>query len=330
MVGHDPRTDDGTCKLKVFENIILSGNPASKSPVPEQVQNGIRIKQRDLTSYYDEADYAIPQHVHSLFTEEGRKCIKVLSADTDVFVLLCHYFSQHWKDKSLYMDSFSSENRVINIKRSVDAKQHIMGSLVGLHAISGCDTVPMMFGIGKAKSLNAVEKVPLVYLGEKEENLTDVIEEGKKFVAECFGQTNPSSSLNRKNIWISKTDGAKKTAKAPTLKSLPPTDEALELNIKRAHFATAMWKNCITGVPPDMDPCDFGWEKDGESLRPSMLPSDKDIAPDKVLKMTQCNCSSGQCKSNRCGCVSAGTSCSEYCGCQICFNKKDIQPENDD
>ena len=100
MVGHDPRTDDGTCKLKVFENIILLGNTASKSPVPEQVQNGIRIKRRDLTSYYDEADYAIPQHVHSLFTEEGRKCIKVLSADTDVFVLLCHYFSQHWKDKN--------------------------------------------------------------------------------------------------------------------------------------------------------------------------------------------------------------------------------------
>ena len=32
-----------------------------------------------------------------------------------------------------------------------------------------------------------------------------------------------------------KTDGANKSSKPPTLKSLPPTNEALEMNIKRAH-----------------------------------------------------------------------------------------------
>ena len=40
--------------------------------------------------------------------------------------------------------------------------------------------------------------------------------------------------------WINKTDGAKLSAKPPTLKSLPHTDEALELNTKRAHFGVAM------------------------------------------------------------------------------------------
>ena len=42
----------------------------SKTPVPEEVKNGVRIKRRDLSSYFDEADYAIPQHVYSLLTDE--------------------------------------------------------------------------------------------------------------------------------------------------------------------------------------------------------------------------------------------------------------------
>ena len=53
----------------------------------------------------------------------------------------------------IYMDPFSGGSKLISIKKSVNAKQHIMLSLVALHAIPGCDTVPMMFGIGKIKSL---------------------------------------------------------------------------------------------------------------------------------------------------------------------------------
>ena len=65
----------------------------------------------------------------------------------------------------------------------------------------------------------------------------------------------------RRTIWINKTDGAKKTAKPPVLQSLPPTDEALEINIKRAHYVAILWKNCITGTPPELDPLEYGWEK---------------------------------------------------------------------
>ena len=42
----------------------------------------------------------------------------------------------------------------------------------------------------------------------------------------------------------------KKAANPPALKSLPPTDEALELNFKRVHYASIMWKNCDPGNAP--------------------------------------------------------------------------------
>ena len=63
-----------------------------------------------------------------------------------------------------------------------------------------------------------------------------------------------------------------KSAKPPTLKSLPSTDEAVELNIKQTHFVSVKWKSCTRGILPELDPCDYEWEKDGDSLRPTMLP----------------------------------------------------------
>ena len=105
---------------------------------------------------------------------------------------------------------FLSESKVINIKKSANSRPSIMSSIVAQHAIF---TVPQMFGIGKSKSIKAVEKVPPNYLGEQNAGMHDVIEEGKKFAAKCFGLSETSSSKNRKSLWISKTDGAKKSAK---------------------------------------------------------------------------------------------------------------------
>ena len=110
----------------------------------------------------------------------------------------------------MYMDTFSSESKVINIKKSANSRPSIIPSIVALHAISGCDTVPQMFGIIKSKPIKAAEKVPLNYLGEQNADMQDIIEEGKKFVAKCFGLSETSSSKNRKALWISKTDGPKK------------------------------------------------------------------------------------------------------------------------
>ena len=83
-----------------------------------------------------------------------------------------------------------------------------------------------------------------------------------------------------------------KQRKLPALQSLPPADEALEINIKRAHYIAILWKNCITGTTPELDPLEYGWEKDGESLRPNMLPDGTDVASEIVLQMTRCKCSS--------------------------------------
>ena len=61
-----------------------------------------------------------------------------------------------------------------------------------------------MFGIGKSKSIKAAEKVPLNYLGEQNADMQDIIEEGKKFVAKCFGLSETSSSRTEKPFGLAK------------------------------------------------------------------------------------------------------------------------------
>ena len=118
-------------------------------------------------------------------------------------------------------------------------------------------------------------------------------------------------------MWMAKTEGAKLTAKPPSLKSLPPTDSALELNIKRAHYVSVLMTNCVTGNLPNMDPCQFGWEldKDGKSLKPKMLPDGVDLSPKAVLESTRCTCKVSNCKTNQCSCAKAKIPFSDFCGC---------------
>ena len=55
------------------------------------------------------------------------------------------------------MDTFSDgKDKLISINNTVEAHKLIINSLIGLHALSGCDTVPMMFGIENSKAFKAV------------------------------------------------------------------------------------------------------------------------------------------------------------------------------
>ena len=51
------------------------------------------------------------------------------------------------------------------------------------------------------------------------------------------------------------TETGKHTA-TPKLESLTPTNLALELNIKREHFQTILWKSSLQKQPTPLDPCE--------------------------------------------------------------------------
>ena len=52
---------------------------------------------------------------------------------------------------------------------------NVTPSLIALHALPGCNSVTMIFSIGKSETLKAVSKIPLRYAGDIDANLEDVI-----------------------------------------------------------------------------------------------------------------------------------------------------------
>ena len=104
----------------------------------------------------------------------------------------------------------------------------------------------------------------------------------------------------------------------PALKSLSPTDEALELNNKRSYCAAVMQRNCVSGQLLQMDPCKFGWElEDVVKLRPRMVPIDVRTGLDDVLKTSRCSCAVIQCRNGQCCCFKANKKFTNYCECDV-------------
>ena len=117
--------------------------------------------------------------------------------NTDVFVLLCHsYHIKQWKAE-LFMEGFKEGKNVISIKDSVKKHIDIIPQIMSMHAMTGCDSVPMMYGVGKKKALSIIKKSPLLHLGDQTANEDDFINECKNFVAACYNGKSISSTDNR-------------------------------------------------------------------------------------------------------------------------------------
>ena len=68
---------------------------------------------------------------------------------------------------------------------------------MSLHVMTGFDSVPMMYGVGKKKALSIIRKSPLLHLGEETTNEDEYMDECKNFVAACYNGKHTSSTSNR-------------------------------------------------------------------------------------------------------------------------------------
>ena len=175
--------------------------------------------------------------------------------------------------------------------------------LLAEHALTGCDTVSYLFGIGKATALKALmggnHLNVLGQLGADEDNL---MSEVTAFIAACY-----DSNIKRTNS---------KITSAPKLKSLPPT-HAFVQHVHRAQHQVIIWKSATQSDPPDLVTIQYGWQEgeDGATFYPLTFPPDVSPAPVTILQLIKCGCSiSHPCSTERCGCVAAQMSCSMF-GC---------------
>ena len=156
-------------------------------------------------------------------------------------------------------------------------------------------------------------------------DLATAVEQATLFISDCYGFQSNSMTDCRIQSWYQKTSKARKTA--PLLQTLPPTDEAFKENVKRAILQIRQWYATMEPNPPDVNL--YGRLKDtvNRILVAVSLPEGVSPAPDEILNMLKCGCSStSPCSTKRCSCSSAQVSCSILCKCRgdpdLCHNKE--------
>lgn len=307
-------------------------------PIPIEICEGVLKERPDLRTTHEEADVMIIQQVVHL-AETGKKEIKVVADDTDVFVLLSHFYAERQLSCNLVMVGTSATKSSVDIKATVEMHADIIGDLLPAHALSGCDTVSYLFGIGKTTVIKVLKsKRTLTKLGVTEELMSNIAYEATKFIAACYGFPNEEDMTSlRYVVWSNKMSNNKLNS-APHLKVLPPTTEAFEMHVNRSHLQAAIWRCALNPDPPELNPAQYGWMYDSpnQCFSPVAIPPGVSPAPVEVLKLIKCGCSSSHpCTTSRCSCSSAQLSCSIFCACSggdECRNQRttDLMSKDDD
>lgn len=307
---------------------------AGVNDVPVEISMGERLERTDLSSRHEEADPIIVQHAISRCIQ-GEK-VRVISADTDVFILLLNFYVSHKCTSALYMSSPVADRSIVDLRATAQKNKDMAKAILVMHALTGTDTVAATYNMGKKVALKALQTFDpeiLSIVGDPQANLDEVCSSATAFLIACFGKTYSdckSMTECRLKMWKKKT-GAGTSFK---LCSLPPTTEAATENIRRAHFQVAQWLTAMSGVPPPLSPTDHGWELDRCVMKPRTITPGTKLAPDEILEMIRCGCQKSACKGANCKCSLIG--CTMFCACEagpLCLNpltnRSDVADDSD-
>ena len=185
--------------------------------------------------------------------DEGYANKQVICDDTDVFVLLLHHVKLDNPQKrqppvGILMQSTSTTEAISILNTLSSLPSHLVSSLLAAHCLSGCYTVPQMFGIGKKKVIKLLKSQVMFAINNMGCTDTSISwealeEECIRFICALYGQNNGASLAEiRYTKWIGKCK-ANTMISVLRLNCLPPTEEAVKLNIKRAHYQCSIWRN---------------------------------------------------------------------------------------
>ena len=212
---------------------------------PVEITRGRVIPRPDISTSHEEADNIIIQQTF-MAVEQGAECLSVMADDTDVYILLLHYYNQKELNIPMFMESPVHGRQTIDIRATAKVHANILPNLLAAHGLSGCDTVAPYYGIGKMKILATLKQGnhSLRCIGDSNANLPDVVKQATSFMLACYGVPKLDSMTQARAI-LWKTRVGRGSSTMPTLCSSPPTDPAFMENLKRSHFQICIWKHAL-------------------------------------------------------------------------------------
>ena len=165
---------------------------------PAELKDGKKTLPSDLGTGHEEADNHIIQQIQINHMGQQDCTISVICEDTDVFILLCHFCnSKEWNVK-VFMNGFTKDSSTtISINETDKKHKSIVPSILADHALTGCDSVPKLYGIGKVKAFNALKSVSLSVFENPKSSEAEYVDDAKSFIARCYGVDNKNLLKNR-------------------------------------------------------------------------------------------------------------------------------------
>ena len=220
----------------------------------------------------------------------GAQTIHILSDDTNVFLLPVYWTSRMWVVGKIQMEKWNGN--VLDINKTVERLGlRKCSQLLGVHVLSGCDTVSYPCGKGKKSVLKLLEiDIPCLnqVLGQPGATHAQLKVTADSFFLPLYGQ---NSCMTMNDVHARFYRGRKKP---PPLKKLLPTDVNLQLHVLRAHLQMLLWKAADKHDPPEeaRDIANFGWSIEGCTITPAI--STVPVAPQVLLDVVSCSCTIGQ------------------------------------
>ena len=201
--------------LQEGQSLYLAGLFSNPETVKMLNQNGM-LDCSCLANTQEDADTRII--LHALYSDklyqgnnvQGRIVVK--SPDTDVLVLLVHYFPKMKNTSELWFQT-GLITSTKNCRRYIPVHElcKSLGSVVceilpAAHALTGCDTTSSFFGIGKKSMLKALKETPnqISDLSRIEcscSNIDDSVDLSRKPISRLY---DPKGKLKRCHVDLSK------------------------------------------------------------------------------------------------------------------------------
>jgi hypothetical protein len=181
-------------------------------------------------------------------------------------------------------------------------------AILGLHAITGCDTVSAFSGKGKIKPVKVMLSddsfVDWLYsFGNEWELEENMLEEMERFVCAIYIK-GVCKDVNKLRYQIFQARAGKIDGK----NMLPPCKDSLDLHLKRANYQVNVWRKCLQQFPEQPSPDGHGWKLEAENIliKWNTIPQ----APVGLLDMLSCKFKR-KCSPNTCACIINGLRCTD-------------------
>ena len=216
-----------------------------------------------LKCSHEEADTRLL--LHATHAERcGYESIVIQSPDIDVAVIACT-LSCHFKASLYFRTGTKARTRIVDISAiRKDLGDDLADCLIGLHALTGCDSTSAFKRRGQKtaysvlnKNINDIKYKDIARLGVQFQVTDDLFTACETFVCRLYGSDCISVDECRYQLF---------SLRCASGENLPPTADALRKHVQRANYQAAIWFRALDSDPDVPSPCGNGWKIYKEEL----------------------------------------------------------------